>query len=553
MANDKSTIDLFALAKHIFQGLVSEFNTYGIELESSLEPRKGTGLFCSYDLKSGHLYLALPEPGSPLGRVQILFLKALLNVEDDECLFRFISFFLPRALAHELGHYLRHKFGTFTEDRWYEEQVANQLSNAVTHHLMNPEEKKEMTSVLRRTLEHLTHEGRSMNIVFDSYDSPLRALEVAGMLSPENADMILTMNKILDLDPETLLEQLNHAVRDIPGRMLERKAAIEAFNREYTSDVVKYFFYQLGWMLVDLESREHHYIDEFARNHLNRTVELLPLSNREDPPSVDEILACYRAYQVTEPLSVPAARYFYKRYRSLLLTRIRNDVQNLPSHPLSSQKAQGLLEKWQEEDLDALTLLRPLVPQSLQPLLPDQIRKQCGDLSDPVPKFRTKTDRVIWCHVVLKVENIEACNTLSRLQCLDQMEMFRSLPVEVLMELIGELYVVKATKGDTLIWEKSINDDLFILMNGNLDVFTSIDGRNREIGTIHAGQMFGEMSFITGRPRSATVRAVENSQCFVLKSSTLRAFSLKYPAFMFEVARSIAEKLEALDNVKSPG
>jgi len=164
-----------------------------------------------------------------------------------------------------------------------------------------------------------------------------------------------------------------------------------------------------------------------------------------------------------------------------------------------------------------------------------------------MPPFRAEADRTIWRHVVLKIENKGARNTLSRLQYLDQMEMFRSLPVAVLMELIGELYLVKAGKGEILMWEKGVNDDLFILVDGRLDVFISIDGRIRRVGTIHPGQMFGEMAFITGKPRSATVRAAENSQCFVLKSATLRAFALKYPAFLFEVARSIAEKLETLD------
>jgi hypothetical protein len=547
MTNDKGFIDLFALAQRTFLELVSEFKAYGLEVESSVEPRRGAGLFCSYDLKSGHLYLALPEPDSPLGRVQILFLKALLNVEEDETLFGFISFFLPRALAHELGHYLRHKFGTFTEDLWHEEQVANQLGNAVTQHRMNPEERDAMVSLLRQTLEHLAREGRSMDIVFDSYDSPLRAFEVAGILKPEDADTIFAMNKILRLEPETLLEQLNHAPQDICGRLLERKATIEAFNRDYTSDAVKYFYYQLGWMLVDLESREHHYVDEFAQKHLNRKVELLPLSDREDSPSADQILAYFRAHQETASHSAPAGRYFYKRYRSLLLSRIRNEVQDLPGHPLATREARRLLESWEEENLDPLFLLRPLVPQALQSLLPGQIGKELDALSDPARQFRAEADQAIWRHVVFKVEDKVAENTLSRLQCLDQMEMFRRLPVEVLMGLIGELYVVKARKGETLIWEKSLNDDLFILMDGRLEVFTSADGQIRRVGTIRPGHMFGEMAFITGRPRSATVRAAENSQCFVLKSSTLRAFALKHPTLLFEIAKSIAEKLEALD------
>jgi hypothetical protein len=547
MINNNGFPDLFPYAQHKFAELVNEFAAYGLEVERSMELKRGTGFLCHYDQRSGHIYLALPEPTHPLGKAQIFFLKALLNLPDDETLFRFISLLLPRALAHEFGHYFRHKYGTLTEDRWYEEQVANHLANAVTKYRLNPQEKDSIAMLLRQTIDHLSQQMRSRDIAFDSYDSQIHALYVAGSLTAADADTILTMNKILSLEPEKLLEQLGHVVHDISERMLQREMTIDGFNKEYTSDVLKYLYYQLGWMLVDTESREHHYVDEFAGRHLNRQKELLRLFERDDLPSEDEILACYKAYRDTAPLSTTASRYFYKRYRSLLLSRLRNEVKDLQGNPLSTREAQTLLETWEEQNLDPLNLIMPLVPQGLQHLLPVRVANELKLIPDPGPYFHAETDGAIWRHVALRIHNPRVQDTLSRLQSLDQINMYRSLPVAILMDIIRELWIIKVMQDETLIWEKSLNDDIFILIDGRLGVFTSVNHKSKRVGTIHPGEMFGEMAFVSRKPRAATIRAIEYSECFVLKSSDLRALALRHPIILFEVAKSLTEKLDILN------
>jgi CRP-like cAMP-binding protein len=57
--------------------------------------------------------------------------------------------------------------------------------------------------------------------------------------------------------------------------------------------------------------------------------------------------------------------------------------------------------------------------------------------------------------------------------------------------------------------------------------------------------VFGEMAFLTRRPRSATVRAVEDSECIMVKSADLRLLAYRQPSVVLQIARVLAERLDA--------
>lgn len=74
---------------------------------------------------------------------------------------------------------------------------------------------------------------------------------------------------------------------------------------------------------------------------------------------------------------------------------------------------------------------------------------------------------------------------------------------------VGQHQLIPA--GTTLIYESQALDALYIVLDGTLTVSAAALG-GREIGTITAGEVLGEMSFVDGRLPSATVTALENCQ-----------------------------------------
>src|SRR5262245_46638502 len=80
------------------------------------------------------------------------------------------------------------------------------------------------------------------------------------------------------------------------------------------------------------------YGPEVAPVRFNRQAPLLPPIQAEAPPDAQQLRACFQAYLDVQPLSTVAARYFYKRYRRLLL-------QLFVDHgPLVSRAALAFLE-----------------------------------------------------------------------------------------------------------------------------------------------------------------------------------------------------------------
>jgi len=56
---------------------------------------------------------------------------------------------------------------------------------------------------------------------------------------------------------------------------------------------------------------------------------------------------------------------------------------------------------------------------------------------------------------------------------------------------------------------------MFVLLRGEANVLVSKNGFDNPVATLNSGDCFGEMSLLTGEPRSATVRA--DRDCYVME------------------------------------
>ena len=86
-------------------------------------------------------------------------------------------------------------------------------------------------------------------------------------------------------------------------------------------------------------------------------------------------------------------------------------------------------------------------------------------------------------------------------------------------------------RNEVLVVEGAEADALYLLVSGELKVFTR-DRKGRELvyNILQPGEFFGEM-FLDGGPRSASVKAVVASRCVVVDRAALRGFMATYPEF----------------------
>ncbi len=97
-------------------------------------------------------------------------------------------------------------------------------------------------------------------------------------------------------------------------------------------------------------------------------------------------------------------------------------------------------------------------------------------------------------------------------------------------EKLGQACVVlKLKQGDTLIEERSVGDDAYLLVDGSVRIVAQ--GENRTLALVGAPALVGEMAVVQGQGRSATVLA--DTPCTVLRlpGQELRRLMDQQPLF----------------------
>jgi small-conductance mechanosensitive channel/CRP-like cAMP-binding protein len=93
--------------------------------------------------------------------------------------------------------------------------------------------------------------------------------------------------------------------------------------------------------------------------------------------------------------------------------------------------------------------------------------------------------------------------------------LFECLSEEQLSYVVQQARLKLFGRGEPVIEEGSAGDSMFVMLRGAANVLVSKNGSKIEVATLGAGDCFGEMSLLTGEPRSATVRA--DADCYVME------------------------------------
>ena len=127
----------------------------------------------------------------------------------------------------------------------------------------------------------------------------------------------------------------------------------------------------------------------------------------------------------------------------------------------------------------------------------------------------------------------------------DTIPWFGQLPEPVREWLVGELEALTLPGGATLFTAGSASDCVYLLLSGSLGAFAP-DDPTRVIGQVVAGETVGETGLITGRPRSATVRALRDSELLRLGRPKFEELAHRAPQAAMAMAR------QALDRATVP-
>jgi tetratricopeptide (TPR) repeat protein len=102
----------------------------------------------------------------------------------------------------------------------------------------------------------------------------------------------------------------------------------------------------------------------------------------------------------------------------------------------------------------------------------------------------------------------EAASADQELKELQASTLFSSFEREALVEVIASTELRSYDEGDIIVTEGETGSSLFLIVGGTVKVFTRTeDGSNVPLAELGPGDFFGEVSLLTGKPRTATITA----------------------------------------------
>ncbi|HVW70890.1 MAG TPA: patatin-like phospholipase family protein [Steroidobacteraceae bacterium] len=130
--------------------------------------------------------------------------------------------------------------------------------------------------------------------------------------------------------------------------------------------------------------------------------------------------------------------------------------------------------------------------------------------------------------------------------------LFKDLDYAFLRQIAQASQWLSLPGGATLFSAGDAADALYIVLSGCLGIFSPAERRNRGfIMRVTAGDMVGEMGLISGRPRTAHVVALRDTELARLSGDEFNRLFRQHPEAMLRIARLTVDRLESsLANVR---
>jgi cAMP-dependent protein kinase regulator len=121
---------------------------------------------------------------------------------------------------------------------------------------------------------------------------------------------------------------------------------------------------------------------------------------------------------------------------------------------------------------------------------------------------------------------------------------------EELLAVMRGLELVSFDAGDVIVAEGAAGDSMFILTSGKVKAYVKTPkGKSLKVQEFEEGDFFGEISVLTGKPRTATLTAAENCDCLELTRAALDEITKTHPGVR-EVLKKF-QKERALSTVQA--
>jgi phosphoserine phosphatase RsbU/P len=122
---------------------------------------------------------------------------------------------------------------------------------------------------------------------------------------------------------------------------------------------------------------------------------------------------------------------------------------------------------------------------------------------------------------------------------------FTDLPEDELDRIMAQLEIVNLKSGEILFREGDAGEHMYIVVSGNLEILMAPDTDNELIlNRVPQGEYIGEMSLVTGAPRTASVRAHGDAVLLSMSRTQLMDLLQQHPHLASTMVNVLSHRLD---------
>ena len=133
--------------------------------------------------------------------------------------------------------------------------------------------------------------------------------------------------------------------------------------------------------------------------------------------------------------------------------------------------------------------------------------------------------------------------TASTEEILGNVRIFRGLDRKYLTQIAKSAHARTYTPGEVIVSEGEDGVGLYAISSGEVEIYQTRDGGERHLRTMRPGEVFGQLALLTDHPRTASVRAVSNSESLVFTAWSFRAMLAESPEIATHLLGTMAQWL----------
>lgn len=142
----------------------------------------------------------------------------------------------------------------------------------------------------------------------------------------------------------------------------------------------------------------------------------------------------------------------------------------------------------------------------------------------------------------MEKKELDYLSDKGKLSLLHQVDSFEHIEEQYLMMIAARMKLVQLEQEQILFNEGDLGDSMYIVILGVLTVLVNKENEWIKVAQLTPGQFFGEMSMLTGEPRSATVKAQTHVIAYEIQRSDLNEAFTAAPEIPERLSQMMAKR-----------